>query len=150
MSDQEHQSERMKFAALVAHQLKGPVATASMLLKTLLGEFSGPLNTQQKDILTKAIGRLDQAFGIGPAYAGDRPGGRIGRPRRGGGGCGRPGPTRPAAVPRRGSAARYRVLAGAQAGDRLGSIAGGKSDRGDRGPAEQRFQVYAGRTAGFA
>lgn len=62
MSEQERQSERMKFASLVAHQLKGPVASAAMLLKTLLGEFVGPLNPQQKDILSKSITRLDQAL----------------------------------------------------------------------------------------
>lgn len=62
MAEPERQSERMQFASLVAHQLQGPVAGAAMLLKTVLGEFAGPLNSQQKDMLTKALARLDQAM----------------------------------------------------------------------------------------
>lgn len=63
MSAEESQSERLKFASLAAHQLKGPVATAAMLLKTLLGEFVGPLNDQQKDLASKALARCEQAIG---------------------------------------------------------------------------------------
>lgn len=63
MSAEENRSERLKFASLAAHQLKGPVATAAMLLKTLLGEFVGPLNDQQKDLAGKALARCEQALG---------------------------------------------------------------------------------------
>ncbi|MBP7933084.1 MAG: FAD-dependent oxidoreductase [Phycisphaerae bacterium] len=63
MSAEESQFERLKYASLVAHQLKGPVATAAMLLKTLLGEFAGPLNDQQKDLVSKALARCEQALG---------------------------------------------------------------------------------------
>lgn len=56
------ESDSLKFASLAAHQLKGPVATAAMLLKTLLGEFAGPLNHAQRELVCKAIARCDQAL----------------------------------------------------------------------------------------
>jgi len=62
MSKQESQSESLKFASLAAHQLRGPVTAASALLKSLLGEFIGPLNHKQKELIQKAIGRCDQAL----------------------------------------------------------------------------------------
>ena len=62
MGEKESQSESLKFASLAAHQLKGPVTTACMLLKTLLGEFVGPLNHKQKELAQKAMARCDQAL----------------------------------------------------------------------------------------
>ncbi len=56
------ESDSLKFASLAAHQLKGPVTTAAMLLKTLLGEFAGPLNHAQREMVCKAIARCDQAL----------------------------------------------------------------------------------------
>jgi len=53
--------EPLHFAALVAHQLKSPVAAASSLIKTLLGEYAGRLTPQQKDLLTKADRRIEEA-----------------------------------------------------------------------------------------
>ncbi len=62
MTEPGPQSDSLKFASLAAHQLKGPVTTAAMLLKTLLGEFVGPLNHAQQEMLRKAIARCDQAL----------------------------------------------------------------------------------------
>ena len=62
MGEKKSQSESLKFTSLAAHQLKGPVTTASMLLKTLLGEFVGPLNHKQRELVRKAMARCDQAL----------------------------------------------------------------------------------------
>lgn len=62
MGEHDKPSDKLTFASLAAHQLKGPVATAAMLLKTLLGEFVGPLTTQQQELVHKAISRCDQAL----------------------------------------------------------------------------------------
>jgi len=62
MGEKESRSESLKFASLAAHQLRGPVTTACMLLKTLLGEFVGPLNHKQKELIQKAMARCDQAL----------------------------------------------------------------------------------------
>jgi NADPH-dependent 2,4-dienoyl-CoA reductase/sulfur reductase-like enzyme/rhodanese-related sulfurtransferase/two-component sensor histidine kinase len=55
-------SDPLKFASLVAHQLKGPVASISTILQTLLGEFAGPITPKQKDLLQRAIGRCDETL----------------------------------------------------------------------------------------
>ncbi|MBN1788247.1 MAG: FAD-dependent oxidoreductase [Sedimentisphaerales bacterium] len=55
-------SDPLKFASLMAHQLKGPVASISTILQTLLGEFAGPLSPKQKDMLQRAIARCDEAL----------------------------------------------------------------------------------------
>ncbi|MFA5292108.1 MAG: FAD-dependent oxidoreductase [Phycisphaerae bacterium] len=55
-------SDPLKFASLVAHQLKGPIASISTILETLLGEFAGPVTAKQKDLLQRAIGRCDESL----------------------------------------------------------------------------------------
>jgi len=53
--------DRLQFAGLVAHQLKSPVGAAGSLLKTLLGEYAGQLNPRQKDLLSRADKRIQEA-----------------------------------------------------------------------------------------
>jgi len=60
-SDQER-SERLRFAALAAHQLRSPITTVDSILRTLLGGFAGPLTDRQRDLLTKADARCNQAL----------------------------------------------------------------------------------------
>jgi NADPH-dependent 2,4-dienoyl-CoA reductase/sulfur reductase-like enzyme/rhodanese-related sulfurtransferase/two-component sensor histidine kinase len=55
-------SDPLKFATLVAHQLKGPVSSISTILETLLGEFAGPVTPKQKDLLQRAIRRCDESM----------------------------------------------------------------------------------------
>ena len=62
MPDNPAQDEAMRLAAIVAHQLKSPVATVVTILKTLSGEYVGPLNAQQKDLLARATARCEQAI----------------------------------------------------------------------------------------
>ncbi len=52
----------MKFASLIAHQLRSPISVVSTILSTLLGEFSGPLTSQQKDMLERAVSRCDESL----------------------------------------------------------------------------------------
>jgi NADPH-dependent 2,4-dienoyl-CoA reductase/sulfur reductase-like enzyme/rhodanese-related sulfurtransferase len=52
----------MDFAALVAHQLKSPVGAAGTIVKMLLGEYAGRLSPRQKDLLTRADARMDEAI----------------------------------------------------------------------------------------
>ncbi|HOP46708.1 MAG TPA: FAD-dependent oxidoreductase [Desulfobacteraceae bacterium] len=61
MSENTTQEEALRLAALIAHQLKSPVGAAGSLLKTLLGEYVGHLNPQQKDLLDRADKRLQEA-----------------------------------------------------------------------------------------
>ncbi len=51
----------LRFAALVAHQLRSPISTAGSLLKSLLGEHAGPLSPRQRDLLARADLRIDEA-----------------------------------------------------------------------------------------
>jgi signal transduction histidine kinase len=55
-------SNPLKFASLVAHQLRGPVSAISAILQTLVGEFAGPITPRQKDLLQRAIGRCDESL----------------------------------------------------------------------------------------
>jgi NADPH-dependent 2,4-dienoyl-CoA reductase/sulfur reductase-like enzyme/rhodanese-related sulfurtransferase/two-component sensor histidine kinase len=55
-------SDPLKFASLVAHQLKEPVSSISTILQTLLGEFAGPVTPKQKDLLQRAIGRCNESL----------------------------------------------------------------------------------------
>ncbi|MCD4830461.1 MAG: FAD-dependent oxidoreductase [Anaerohalosphaeraceae bacterium] len=55
-------SDPVKFASLVAHQLKEPVSSVSSIVQALLGEFVGPLTPKQKDLLQRALGRCDEAL----------------------------------------------------------------------------------------
>jgi len=55
-------SDPLKFASLMAHQLKGPVASISTILQTLLGEFAGPITPKQKDMLQRALAQCDESL----------------------------------------------------------------------------------------
>jgi NADPH-dependent 2,4-dienoyl-CoA reductase/sulfur reductase-like enzyme/rhodanese-related sulfurtransferase/two-component sensor histidine kinase len=55
-------NDPIQFAALVAHQLKGPIAAVSSLLQTVLGELAGPITPKQREILEKAISRCDESL----------------------------------------------------------------------------------------
>ncbi len=52
----------LQFAALLAHQLKSPVGAAGSLLKTIIGEYAGHLNARQKDLLSRADRRIEEAI----------------------------------------------------------------------------------------
>ena len=54
--------EPVQLAALVAHQLRSPIAAAASLLEALAGEFAGPLSPRQKELLGKAINRCNEAI----------------------------------------------------------------------------------------
>jgi len=55
-------SDPLKFASLIAHQLKSPISVVSTILSTVLGEFSGPLTPQQRDMLERAVARCDESL----------------------------------------------------------------------------------------
>ncbi len=55
-------SDPLKFAALVAHQLKGPMASIGTILQTIQGEFAGPISPKQKDLLSRAIASCDESL----------------------------------------------------------------------------------------
>jgi len=55
-------SDPLKFASLVAHQLREPVSSISTILQTLVGEFAGPVTPKQKEFLQKAIERCDESL----------------------------------------------------------------------------------------
>ena len=55
-------SDPLKFASILAHQLKGPVTSISTILQTLMGEFAGPVTSKQKDMLQRAIGQCDESL----------------------------------------------------------------------------------------
>lgn len=52
----------LRFAAVVAHQLKSPIGAAEMLLQTLISDLAGPLTPRQKDLLQRADARLTEAL----------------------------------------------------------------------------------------
>lgn len=62
MSDKSSQEDSLRFAAVIAHQVKSPVSSAYTLLKVLLNEYAGHLNPRQKDILQRADKRLEDAI----------------------------------------------------------------------------------------
>ncbi|KPJ78007.1 MAG: hypothetical protein AMS14_00340, partial [Planctomycetes bacterium DG_20] len=63
MSEPEpNRSGAWRFAALMAHQLRSPIAAAASLLRTVLGGFAGPLTDRQRDLLARADTRCDQAL----------------------------------------------------------------------------------------
>jgi len=61
MPAEDEQSEKLRFASLVAHQLRAPVAAVRSLLSALADGHGGPLTDRQKDALRRAIARCDQA-----------------------------------------------------------------------------------------
>ncbi len=55
-------SDPLRFAAVIAHQLKSPIGAAETVLRTLLGDLAGPLSPRQRDLLERADGRLAEAL----------------------------------------------------------------------------------------
>jgi NADPH-dependent 2,4-dienoyl-CoA reductase/sulfur reductase-like enzyme/rhodanese-related sulfurtransferase/two-component sensor histidine kinase len=55
-------NDPLRFAAVIAHQLKSPIGAADTVLRTLLGELAGPLAPRQKDLLERADTRLQEAL----------------------------------------------------------------------------------------
>jgi NADPH-dependent 2,4-dienoyl-CoA reductase/sulfur reductase-like enzyme/rhodanese-related sulfurtransferase/anti-sigma regulatory factor (Ser/Thr protein kinase) len=62
MSDTSSQEDTLKFAAVIAHQVKSPISSAYTLLRVLLSEYAGHLTPRQKDILLRADKRLEDAI----------------------------------------------------------------------------------------
>ncbi len=52
----------LRFASLVAHQLKGPVTGVQGILQTVLGEYAGPLTKKQRELLEKAVVRCQESI----------------------------------------------------------------------------------------
>lgn len=52
----------LQYASLVAHQLKGPVATISTILSTILGDFAGPVSPKQRDMLKRALVQCEESL----------------------------------------------------------------------------------------
>ncbi len=62
MTEKKGHEDPLQFAALVAHQLRSPVGAAASLLKTILGEYAGRLNSKQKDLVSRADRRIEEAL----------------------------------------------------------------------------------------
>ena len=62
MTEKKGHEDPLQFAALVAHQLRSPVGAAASLLKTILGEYAGHLNSRQKDLVSRADRRIAEAL----------------------------------------------------------------------------------------
>jgi NADPH-dependent 2,4-dienoyl-CoA reductase/sulfur reductase-like enzyme/rhodanese-related sulfurtransferase/two-component sensor histidine kinase len=62
MTEKKGHEDPLQFAALVAHQLRSPVGAAASLLKTVLGEYAGQLNSKQKDLVLRADRRIEEAL----------------------------------------------------------------------------------------
>ncbi len=68
MAEQDHQrkdpgfDDPLRFAAVVAHQLKSPIGAAETVLQTLIADLAGPLSPRQKDLLQRADARLVEAL----------------------------------------------------------------------------------------
>ena len=62
MTEKHSHPDPLRFASLIAHQLKAPVSAVSSLLKMLVGGYAGPLTDQQKDLLNRALARCDQGL----------------------------------------------------------------------------------------
>jgi len=62
MTEKKGHEDPLQFAALVAHQLRSPVGAAASLLKTILGEYAGQLNSKQKDLVARADRRIEEAL----------------------------------------------------------------------------------------
>jgi NADPH-dependent 2,4-dienoyl-CoA reductase/sulfur reductase-like enzyme/rhodanese-related sulfurtransferase/two-component sensor histidine kinase len=52
----------LQLASVVAHQIKGPVAAVSTILKTMLGEFTGPISHKQRDMLQRALVQCEESL----------------------------------------------------------------------------------------
>jgi NADPH-dependent 2,4-dienoyl-CoA reductase/sulfur reductase-like enzyme/rhodanese-related sulfurtransferase/two-component sensor histidine kinase len=62
MDKKNEKSELDQYASLVAHQMKSPVASANLMLKTLLDGFAGPLTAKQQDLLSRIDLRMTEAM----------------------------------------------------------------------------------------
>ncbi|MGA2265479.1 MAG: FAD-dependent oxidoreductase [Phycisphaerae bacterium] len=62
MERQEAQSEILRLASLIAHQLQSPISAASTILKALGGEVAGALSAEQKDLLGRANARCEEGI----------------------------------------------------------------------------------------
>jgi len=54
--------ELLRSAAVLAHQLRSPIASAGSLVNTILGEFAGPVTAQQRRSLERVRTRLDESL----------------------------------------------------------------------------------------
>ncbi len=54
-------TDQLRLASVIAHQLKAPVAAVATILQTLLGDFAGPLNPKQREMLEKALARCHES-----------------------------------------------------------------------------------------
>ncbi len=61
MTRQSDSPKPLPFTALAAHQLRSPVDSARALLKVLVNGLAGPLTDRQKELLSKADARCEQA-----------------------------------------------------------------------------------------
>ncbi len=59
---EQFQSDPVKLASLIAHQLQGPLNAVNAALQAVLGEYTGPLLPQQRGPLEKAGERCDEAI----------------------------------------------------------------------------------------
>jgi NADPH-dependent 2,4-dienoyl-CoA reductase/sulfur reductase-like enzyme/rhodanese-related sulfurtransferase/two-component sensor histidine kinase len=62
MSLEEFSSESLKFASLMAHQLRSPLSAVSQAIQAVLGEYAGPVSTSQRGTLERASDRCNQAM----------------------------------------------------------------------------------------
>ncbi len=60
METKEAQTEILRLASLIAHQLQAPISAVSTILRTLGGEFTGALSAEQKDLIGRAGARCDE------------------------------------------------------------------------------------------
>ena len=62
MSKEPGQADILRYASLIAHQLQSPIGAVMTILKTLSGEFAGPLTARQKDFIDRANARCDESM----------------------------------------------------------------------------------------
>ena len=61
MTNESHNAKHLPFTALAAHQLRSPVDAARSLLRVLMNGLAGPLTHRQRELLSKADARCNQA-----------------------------------------------------------------------------------------
>ncbi len=62
MPDSHEEKELLQLSAMAAHQLKSPINSIQSLLRSLLGDFVGPLSDEQREVLSRADARCNQAI----------------------------------------------------------------------------------------
>jgi signal transduction histidine kinase len=60
----DERDELLRFASVVAHQLKSPLSAVQNVLTTVLGGFAGPLDARQRSLLEKALARCSTGVGL--------------------------------------------------------------------------------------